>query len=110
MTTPEQQAAYIEHLEAEIKNLKSQKGDLEAEITRLKKEKGLSREGMTFNSHTGLWADDKGQLYCPTCLDKDKMNPLKVEPSGWRCTSGGHYFGNPDAPRLEPKGGSAWTA
>src|SRR5258706_16471414 len=93
MRTPEEQASYIEHLEAQVRELK-------VEIDRLKKEKGISgpREGLTFNSHTGLWADAGGQLYCPKCLDGDKRNPLKIESHGWRCTAGAHYFSNPDSP------------
>jgi hypothetical protein len=88
-------AAYIKSLEEELKKR-------DAEIERLKREKGISgpREGLTFSSHTGIWSDASGKLhFCPTCLNQDKRNPLKIERDGWRCTSAAHYFGNPDKRR-----------
>ena len=99
MHTPEQQAAYIADLEAKIEKLQAQITELEVEVTRLKKEKGMTREDLTFSDHTGLYSDKKtGQLYCPKCVGDEQRNPLKTEKYGWRCTVGGHYFSNPDAP------------
>lgn len=98
MRTPEEQAAYIAHLESEIAKFQTKIGELEIEITRLKKEKGLTREDLSFNDHTGLYSDASGRLYCPTCVGDDKRNPLMVDKYVWRCTVGGHSFPNPDAP------------
>jgi hypothetical protein len=96
-------ASYIESLETEIAKLRAEIEQKNAEIKRLKREKGISsaREGLSFNQHTGLWADQAGLLYCSTCLDQDKRNPMKSElPWGWRCSAvPKHYFSNPDSPR-----------
>jgi hypothetical protein len=99
MGTPEDEASYRQHLEAEVEKLRAKIQEQEAEIDRLRNAKGLTREDLEFNSHTGLWLDKKtGALYCPKCLDADKRNPLKDEGRGWRCYAGPHYFPNPDAP------------
>jgi len=93
-------ASYIDDLETEIAKLRAEINNKDIEIKRLKKEKGLSstREGLTFSTHTGLWADQAGLLYCSTCLGQDKRNPMKSElPWGWRCSAEPkHYFSNPD--------------
>lgn len=99
------EASYKEFLEAKIVEKDAEIKVLQEKVKQLQSEKGISsaRDGLTFNSHTGLWSDQSGQLYCPKCLDKDKRNPLKNETYGWRCTAGGHYHSNPDRnPNLDP--------
>lgn len=74
-------ASYIQHLEAKIK-------ELEEEIGRLRKEKGLSSvsQGLTFNPKTGTYVEaSSGLHYCPKCLAKDKRHPLTDDDWGWRC-------------------------
>lgn len=108
--TPDE-ASYVQALEAKVRELEAEIAKLELKIKNLLKEKGLSsaRDGLTFNSHTGLWADPAGTLYCPTCLGDDKRNPIKIElPQGWRCSVlQRHYFSNPDydPPNLNIGGG-----
>ena len=102
--------AVIAERDAEIERLKR-------DIAELKKKKGISsaREGLTFDSHTGIWSDSSGNHFCPTCLNDEKRNPLMTEQQGWRCTAAGHYFHNPDAPppRVIRRGGGGprgWMA
>jgi hypothetical protein len=100
------EASYKAFLEDKVAQLEAQVKSLQEQIKQLQREKGISsaREGLTFNGHSGLWADQAGQLYCPKCLNSDKRNPLKTEQWGWRCTAAGHFFGNDRRPevRLEP--------
>ena len=95
------QAKYVEHLEAEIK--------------RLREEKGISgaRDGLTFNNRTGTYTDSAGAHFCTPCLSKEKREPLKVERSGWRCMVCREYFSNPDSPPpvVRTRGGpKSWMA
>jgi hypothetical protein len=87
-------AAYIEHLEAQIRTL-------EEEVKRLQKEKGLSSAsgGMTFNETTGTHEDASKKHFCTKCLLKDdKRIPLKTEPHGWRCLICTKYYADPNRP------------
>lgn len=99
-------AAYIDHLEAQI-------AKLEEEIKRLRKEKGLSSavEGLTFNEKTGTHFEaSSGKHHCTKCLLKDdKRIPLKVEPHGWRCLICTKYYADPDRPEGPiDYGNSSW--
>jgi hypothetical protein len=101
-------AAYIEHLEAKIK-------ELEQEIGRLRKEKGLSSagEGLTFNEQTGTHVEAATtKHYCTPCLLKDdKRIPLKYEPHGWRCLICTKYYSDPNRPeRPLDYGPNSWMA
>lgn len=100
-------ASFKKYVQAQIAERDAVIADRDAEIERLKREiaelrkkKGIpsARDGLTYNEHTGLWADQAGLLYCSTCLDQDKRNPMKTElPRGWRCSAvPKHYFSNPD--------------
>jgi hypothetical protein len=115
-----EQAGYVQSLESKVETLQARVDELEAENKTLRAEisrfKGApaAREGLTFSDRTGLWSDSAGRLHCPTCLNSDKRNPLKVDPrqQGWRCTAAGHYFPNPDAPQINarPVGDTPWSA
>src|SRR3990167_7977368 len=58
-------ASYIQSLEVEVAKLRAEIEQKDTEIKRLKREKGISsaRDGLTFNQHTGLWADQAALLY-----------------------------------------------
>jgi hypothetical protein len=94
--------AEMQALKAENLHLKAQVNPLQREVDQLKERVRKAEEqkpnALTFNSHTGLFADASGLLYCPTCLGDEKRNPLKTEKYGWRCMVGGHFFSNPDSP------------
>jgi len=100
--------AEIQSLKAENLHLKAQVNPLQREVDQLKERIQKAEESradeLTFNAHTGLYADASERLFCPTCWGEGKRHQLKVEaPWGWRCTAAGHYFHNPDAPK--PHGG-----
>jgi hypothetical protein len=101
-TNEREDAGFHDYLVEQIAAKDAEIARLKDEIAKLKKQKGISspRESLTFNEHTGLWADQGGLLYCSTCLDQDKRNPMKSElPHGWRCSAvPKHYFSNPDSP------------
>lgn len=101
-TNERDEAAYKEFLEDKVAAQEAEIAGLKAQINELKKQRGISsaRDGLTFDEHTGVWADQAGRLYCSSCLDQDKRNPMKTElPWGWRCSAQPkHYFSNPDAP------------
>jgi hypothetical protein len=92
------EASFQEYLLAQVKAKDVEIAELKAEIRELQKQKGISsaREDLTFNTRFGIWSDKAGTQYCPNCLNEERRNPMKVERSGWRCTMGNHYFGNPD--------------
>jgi hypothetical protein len=92
-----EQASYIEHLQSEIK--------------RLQKEKGISgiRDGLTFNGlKGGIWTDEKGQHYCPKCLDDNKRNPLWEDKYHFRCNVCGNAYSDPDKPLPTIRTGGSW--
>src|SRR5947207_1368505 len=95
-TNERDDASFTEYVRTEIAKRDAEIERLKREIAELKKQKGISsaRDGLTFNQHTGLWADQAGLLYCSMCLDQDKRNPMKSElPWGWRCSAQpAHYF------------------
>jgi hypothetical protein len=103
-------ASFNDYVRSEFAKRDAEIARLQRELDELRKQKGLSsaREGLTFNSHTGLWADQAGTLYCPTCLNEDKRNPLKTEKYGWRCTAAEHYHSNPDRHPNEEAGGGGY--
>ena len=86
-------ASYIQHLEAKVKQL-------EEEIASLRKEKGLSSagDGLTFNDETGTHTDASGKHFCTKCLAKEKRHQLKTEPHGWRCVICDEWYEDPDNP------------
>jgi hypothetical protein len=99
MANEREDASFNDYLLAQVKAKDTEIASLKAEIAELQKQKGISsaREGLTFDAHTGIWTEKaSGVHYCPTCLNQERRNPLKVERAGWRCTMAGHYFGNPD--------------
>ena len=113
-------AAYVQDLEAkveafqaEVDKFRAESKQLRAEISRLQGIPAV-RDGLTFDRRSGIYRDESGQEYCPTCLDKEKRNPMKGEDHGWRCTAGGHYFDNPDRPHpafsRRGGGGTSWMA
>ena len=89
-------AAYAQELEAKVEKLEAENKRLREEVNRLK---GIpaAREGLTFDDRSGVWFDDSGRAYCPTCLGNDKRNPMKAEDGDWRCTTGDHFFYGPDS-------------
>jgi hypothetical protein len=112
-----EEASYRDHLEQLIVAKDKEIEGLKAQIADLKKQKGISsaQEGLTFDERTGIWTDEKGKPFCPTCLNAEKRNPLKVESSGWRCTAAGHYFGKPGGRvpvvvRGRSGGGGSWMS
>lgn len=65
-------ASFNDYVRSEFARRDAEIARLQRELDELRKQKGLSsaREGLTFNSHTGLWADQTGALYCQTCLNR----------------------------------------
>ena len=95
-------ASFDQYVKAEIAKRDAEIERLKREIAELKKQKGISSvyEGLSFQDRQGIYTDEKGQGFCPTCLDREKRRPLKSElPWGWRCSADhNHYFSNPDSP------------
>jgi hypothetical protein len=100
-------AAEMQSLKAENLHLRAQVNPLQREVDKLKervrKAEEQKSDALTFNPHTGLWADSSGQLYCPKCKSLGSRNPLKNEDYGWSCTAmSGHHF---EKPGWEPPSG-----
>lgn len=93
-------ASFNEYVRTEIAKRDAEIERLKREIAELKKQKGISsaREGLTFNDHFGIWADESGKHFCPKCVAQEKRNQLKIEQRGWRCTVCSTWYSNPDKP------------
>lgn len=84
----------IKAVKAENDSIKSENTLLKEKYNAIKEKAELNlnsqqkiniKDKFEFDKKTGLYKDKNGLLYCPSCLDKNKDNPLKELEHGWLC-------------------------
>ena len=79
-----------------ISEIEKQNTNLLIEISKYTHKDEILRN-YRYNEVNGIFVHiGDGRAYCPKCLDQLKEKMLKIETSGWRCTTCNAYYPNPN--------------